>query len=181
MQVWETGLSGELAATEEAVYLYAQDGLYHLDVNEKSWTRILELRDGNPNMGTIEPIADGGLILVHSDAYDRRLLRFDAQGKEVWERSLRQLPRGQWQLRSIGRMVYLLISHSSLSGTTADLYHVDPATASLTHILRSGSHHAYTRNTWMQPMNEGFLLINVGGGSLAGYDPLMALERLTSP
>jgi hypothetical protein len=100
---------------------------------------------------------------------------------QVWERSIKQLPRGRWQLSTIEEQVYLMVSLSSVTGSITDLYLVDTEAVTLTHILRSGSHHANTRNTWMQPMDGDLLAINVDGGSMAGFKPLIASERITSP
>jgi hypothetical protein len=178
---WDVPFTGILALSGERTYLYAEEGLYHLEPAERTAKRLLSLSNTYQEMRTIASTADGGLVLIHADSYDRRLLRLDSQGALVWERSLMVLPRGGWQLLTTTQELYLLVSHTDSSRTVADIYAIDLDSATLTHILRGDSRQSYTRNTWMQPLGEGLWLLNVGGGPLGAFNLQAAYQRVTSP
>jgi murein DD-endopeptidase MepM/ murein hydrolase activator NlpD len=178
---WGLNIGGNLVEAGGEAYLYADDGLYRLDTLTKRGKRIVDLKNADLDLGTITTTLDDGLILLHADGYDRWLLHYDPNGNLVWERSLKKLPRGRLQLITNESGTYLLVVHSSTSGIKADLYRVDTETAGLTHILRSGSHRAYSRNSWILPMDAGLMLVNVGGGPLAAFDPRSALDRMNIP
>jgi len=179
---WDENRRGKLVSNNESIYLYTDDGIYELDVLNQTGTQIIHLNTINQRMSDLMPLQDGGLLLIHSDEYDRRLIRLNPAGTQVWERSIMAFPSGTWSLiKGNGADVYLLIAHSNSAGTLLDLYAVDLDDAELTHILNAGSRLTYTRNTWTQAAGDGMWLINVGGGPLAAFDPVIALDRITRP
>jgi outer membrane protein assembly factor BamB len=177
---WQDGRSGLLARAGDRVYLYAQDGLYRLDPEQRSLHLVHTLAGARLEQGTLEATQDGTLWLVHSDGIDRRLLSFSTDGDLLWERSLRSLNSGNINLVVQDNRPYIFLTHNTSAGIQADLYAIDPDLQTLTHILSGGSRTAYARGAWIVPLDPGTLLLNIPGGPLVAFNPLDAYRRFTA-
>ena len=180
-EAWDWPITGIVTVSGENLYIYAEDGLYSANIENDNNTLLHSFFGTNLDQGAIAPVRDGGLVVLHTNAYDRRLLLFDETGRLVWERSIKELLRGQWQLYSRDDEVYLLHIYSSYAGTTVDIYAIGLDSAAFTHILSSGSRRAFVRNTWIRSMGEGLWLLNTDGGPIGAFDLKAAYARITSP
>lgn len=183
---WDLKLSGKLALSNNSLYLYAQEGLYQLDVDAQTAELVLPLPGGDPGSREVAGLETGGLILLQTDRYDRRLLYLDPDGSLGWKRSIRALAQGEQRLVSYGEQAYLVITESGFStrGSTnveVALYALDLESGDLTHILTGGTRQLHARDTWLAPMGIGLLMVNIGGGPMAAFAPETALDILSAP
>jgi hypothetical protein len=181
LDIWGWQTTGLVSASGEDLYLYAEDGLYRADFDIKTGILLKELEGTILDQAAISPAGDRGLVLIHTNGHDRRLLLIDFTGRVVWERSLSSLSRGSWYLFSDQDDVYLMHTYSVLSNLTVDIYVIDLESAVLTHIIRTGSRRAFSRNTWLDHMGDGLWLLNTDGGPLGAFDLQAAYERITQP
>lgn len=180
-EAWNLKFGGKLAGGATGVYLYAQDGVYRLDLDDQTARLVLALPNPVLSLAEMVVLKDGNLLLIHADRHDRRLLLMDPVGSLIWEGSIRELAPGGWRLVLDEGDVYLMVSGSDTSGLKVDIYAIDLETGSLVHILAGGSRQPYTRNTWLSPMGEGLFLLNIGEGPLLGFDPKTALGIISPP
>ncbi len=178
---WQNGRSGLLALAGERIYLYAQDGLYRLDLEHQSLHLVQPLVGARLERSDLATTKDGKLWLVHDDGLDRRLLSFSPNGDLLWERSLRSIPSGNIALAAQNNRLYIFLTHTSSAGVQADLYTIDPDSHTLTRILVSGSRSSYPRGAWILPIDPGNLLLNIPNGPLVAFDALAAYQRITAP
>jgi len=178
---WDLKLSGKLAVSEDGNYLYAEDGLYRLNMGDQTAVLLRELPGTNLRSRDLAVRPGGGLLLIHADRADRRLLAVDTDGSIIWERSIGALPRGELRLVSLGDSVYLVNYHTDTTGIQVDLYAIDQESSTLTHIFNGGSRQSYSREVWLMPINANHLLLNIEAGGLALFDPQSALNRISAP
>jgi murein DD-endopeptidase MepM/ murein hydrolase activator NlpD len=174
-QNWEWKINGHLITAGNQTYLYAEEGIYQLDVENQTGIRVFQLPKGRLNLGRFSPLPNGEMILYHVDG-DRRLMALNTDGTIHWERStLNVLPRDV-ELTIQGGLVYLLSIDKGASGNEVRLFNVDMETGDLTHIFTGGTRLGYSRSTWIKPVKDDLLLINIGGGPLALINPQEALK-----
>jgi murein DD-endopeptidase MepM/ murein hydrolase activator NlpD len=178
---WDVKINGKLAVVEDVVFLYATDGLYRLNVQDRSAVLMRQLPKTNPQLLELIAGPEGNLFLLHSDLEDRRLMVFDPNGSLTWERSIATLPRGDLQFFNLGEVVYLLNVHSGPPGIQVDMYNINPESDTLTHILTGGSRQSHIRDVWVEPITPDQLLLNIGGGSIVAFDPKSAFQVISLP
>ena len=178
---WNWRIGGTLVNQAGRVYLYAEDGLYQLDVDQRTGKRVVPLPRGKPSLGDLVPLPNGGWLLIHIDGHDRRLIKLDSDLSVQWERSIKKLTLGELRLAVQGDSAYLLWSHSTTTGNQVNIYVVDLESANLTHILMAGTRISYSHQNWIYPVDDNLLLVNVGGGPLGMLDPLTAGQTVTNP
>jgi murein DD-endopeptidase MepM/ murein hydrolase activator NlpD len=169
----------------QPLWLYGREGIYRLDPEERSAELVMLLpralyrlaTDGN---GNAVLLPDGGLLVAHHDAYDRRLLRFDAAGELRWERSYREASSGEARLALLDGQVYLALVEEGPT-TLVTLYSVDLETGSLLRLFAGGTRTGIAQNTWLLPGASGSLLLNIGGGHLVALDAQAATAALSAP
>jgi outer membrane protein assembly factor BamB len=178
---WDLPLNGKLAVSNSGVFLYTEEALYRLGVFDQSASQLNQFPRTNLQSIDLVSRSDGGLLLIHQDRSDRRLLSIDPDGTLVWERSISAIPRGELRLVALGETVFLLNYRTASSGTRLDLYGLSQEYGRLTHILEGGSQQSYRRNFWVAPIHQNRLLINTGGETLAVFDPQSALSLISNP
>jgi len=175
---WSWGLRGKLVNASGQVYLYAEDGLYNLDIEQQTGNKVVPLPRGTPNLGDLVPLSNGGLLFIHVDGHDRRLIALNSDTSVRWERSIINFALGKLKLAVQGESSYLLWSHSTATGNQVNLYAINLDSAELTHILVGGSRVSYSRQNWLIPTGEDLLFVNIGMGPLGMFDPLTALAAI---
>jgi murein DD-endopeptidase MepM/ murein hydrolase activator NlpD len=176
---WDLLLSGILMTSGNQTFLYGEDGLYTLDVDNQAGLQVFPLPQALLDDGDTVPLPDGGLMLFHRDRFDRRLIAFDSGGVLQWERSLGELPVGMAYLIPLGERIYLLNQYAVSNTLKISLYAIDPESAALTLIFEGGTRDPSIADTWVFPVGADRLLINIGGGSTVMIDPGAALAIIS--
>lgn len=167
-------------AVQDALWLYAEDGLYRLDsAADSSVVRLQALPYASLTAGSITALSNGTVLLAHTDIYDRRLIALDSSGQLQWQYSLRMLPRGTFRLVVSADQPYMILQGLPGNTSQVDVYAIDAAHGQLTRIFSGGTRQGRGTATWSMPLADN-LLINIGGGDMLLLDPLAA-ETAVSP
>ncbi|MCB8953124.1 MAG: peptidoglycan DD-metalloendopeptidase family protein [Ardenticatenales bacterium] len=176
-------VGGYLAAAGAQLWLYAGNGLYRLDVTAAAdVVRVMSLPAGTPARGGIIPLPDGGALVAHTDPYDSRLIALAADGSLRWQTSVRGVNAGQMRPLLVAGQPYLAAS----SGGSLTLYAITPpsgsdSTAGLLRLFAGSSRTPIPADTWTVPIGPDHILLHIGGGSLAIFDPQAAHAILALP
>ena len=157
------------------IWVYDDEGLYRLEPEADSARLIYALPRSFLGLGSIINLADGGALLAHADRFDRRLIRLDAGGVVLWQRSYTGVVPGQVRLLAQDGRVYLLSQDHLLPTNELSVLAVDIDTAELTRLFTGGTRSAQPEDTWAFAVADDRLIINIGGGSMAGLDSHQAL------
>jgi murein DD-endopeptidase MepM/ murein hydrolase activator NlpD len=163
-------LGGHPAVANGRLWLYGAAGLYELALDAAPALR-LPLATSFLEMGDLLSQPDGGLLLLHRDLFDGRLLALNGEGAVRWDRSVLGQWRGQPRLVLADERPYLAIWPPSGSVLDVNLYGLDSETAVLTHLFHGGSRNGSPTDTWLHPIPNGDLLIHIGGGHLLRFTP----------
>lgn len=177
---WPVRLTGRLAAAGERVFLLGVDGLHRLDPDERQAALLYTFPASPFDLGEIVGLPDGGALVARTQALDRRLLRFDARGVLLWERSFAGGITGEPRLASSPEGAFLLAQDGSGSGGEIALYEVDLDTATLRPLFWGGTRSANSREADAWWLDER-LVIQIGGGHLVAFDPRAAREAIGAP
>jgi outer membrane protein assembly factor BamB len=164
------------------LWLYAREGIYRLERETRSAELVMLLPrafSGTAAHGDGAALAlpDGGLLVAHRDLDDQRLLRLDAAGNLLWERSYQEAGRGPAQLALNGNDVYLALEEPGAT-TLVTVFAIDQETGNLTRLFVGGTRQGLPGNTWLSAVSNGALLVNIGGGHLVALDPRAAVQAL---
>ncbi len=167
-------LSGKLALHPDGLWLYNRQGLYQIDLSSDTpvATLIDALPTGTISWGDLLALPDGGLLLAHADVLDRRLLQFDGNGRLIWERSYAGEVQGNVTLHLVNGQPYLAASLGSGNNGKLTVFALDQTQNSLTRLFEGGSRTPITNDMWVTAVANNQLLINVGGGPLALFNPV---------
>ncbi|MEZ4592148.1 MAG: M23 family metallopeptidase [Chloroflexota bacterium] len=166
-------LGGKIAPGGAGLWLYQREGLYQITLGDTpAVTLSAALPAGTLNRGDLLPLPDGTLLLAHADSADRRLLLFDGNGRLLWERSYRAEISGNVTLHLVNGQPYLAASGVSGSSGLLTLYTIDPSQNRLTVVFEGGSRTPASDEMWVTAVTDSQLLINVGGGPLALFEPV---------
>ena len=177
--LWEDGQEGIPLVAGDQTWLYAEDGLYRLDLEEHTSRRVYALPTALMRRSTAMPLQDGNLILLHADSADRRLLSFDAEGELQWEFSVPL--EGDPQLFELDGRIYLLSKPSySARGSykTLEVFAVDSEQELMFRFFQAGSRAFNPRSTWVHEVNGRQLLIHIAGNGSILLNPEVALARM---
>lgn len=164
------------------LWFYTREAVYRLDPEAHSATLALQLPralSGTAMHGAGDAVGlpDGGLLVAHPDARDSRLLRLDAAGNLLWERSYREAGAGQARLALVDNQAYLVVTDEGAT-TLVTLFLVDLETGNLVRLFTGGTREGVFGDTWLLPAPSGMLLLNIGGGHLVALDPQAAASAL---
>ena len=168
------GLSGKITVAGNLLWLYAREGLYRLELNsDESTPRLVyPLPTGAVSRGDLLPLPDGSLLLAHADTADRRLLQFNADGAVLWQRSYRGQIEGNVTLHLVDGQLYVAASIGSSVDGAMTILALDLAQKTLTRLFEGGSRTPIANDMWVTAVADDQLLINVGGGPMALFDPV---------
>ena len=162
-------LGGKIAPRNNGLWLYQREGLYQIDFGDAPTANLVyPLSSGALNRGDLLALPDGSLLLAHADFADRRLLQFDENGRLTWERSYRAEISGDVTLHLVNGRPYLAASSSGLY----TFYQLDQSQNRLTVVFEGGSRTPASNEMWVTAVSDNQLLINVGGGPLALFEPV---------
>lgn len=180
LYIWEDALSGIPLVADDQAWLYAEDGLYKLNLTAQTTRRVYDLPTTLMRRSTAFLLSDGGLILLHTDSADRRLLSFDSDGKLQWEFSIPL--EGEPHFFELDGEIILAIQPSySARGTykAIEIFAVDPQQEKLTRIFEGGSRAFNPRTSWISTASDQGLLIHLGGIGSVYFDTEAARERMS--
>jgi hypothetical protein len=180
LSIWDDGLAGMPMIVGGQAWLYAEDGLYHLDSVDRTIELVYDLPHALMQRSTAITRSTGGLLLLHTDTVDRRLLVFGSDGALLHEFSvpLESTP----QLFELEGNIFL-INHPRFSGRGSykaiEIFMVDLDQERLLRIFESGSRNFNPRTTWISDLNNQNLIIQLGAVGMALFDPQAAMERMS--
>jgi len=179
LYIWEENLPGIPLVTGDQAWLYAEDGLYSLDLADRETQRVYDLPTALMRRSAALSLSSGGLALLHADTADRRLLIFDPEGELRWEFSVPL--EGDLQLIELDRRIYL-VTLPSFSGRGAykavEVFAIDLEGKRLLRIFENGSRTFNPRAAWAIGVNGHKLLIQIGGVGSILFDPETAHEQM---
>ncbi|MCB9435263.1 MAG: M23 family metallopeptidase [Ardenticatenaceae bacterium] len=161
---------GELIQSGDQLWLYDEDGVWR--VVEETAVLALPLPRHQASQTALTPLPNGGLLLAHADAADRRLIWFNHDGTRRWDRSFAALGRGTPFLLTLADQPYLLYQTTNGSSATLNLYAINPDDATLTHLFSGGTRTSLPHDSWAMALSEQ-LLLHIGGGSLVAFFPVI--------
>jgi outer membrane protein assembly factor BamB len=174
---WTDAISGQKVVASDHPFIYVEDGIYDIDLDSRSTELFFDLPSGFPSSGDLAELPGGGVLVVHLDADDKRLIAIDANGLMFWERSISELDSRAVELVTMGDEVYMLIQFTVGSSTGVDLFHVDTEDGELVRIFSGG-----TRSSGSNPpritVAEDSLLIDIPGVGISSLDPRAALQAV---
>jgi len=176
--LWEDAPGGKLLAVNGVIFLYAGAGLFRLDPERQIAQPLYPLPGTQARYSDITALPDGGLLLVHQNVYDRRLLAFTPDGALRWERSIARLPAGIPQLFTAGDQAGFLLAHQENATALLSVYTINLETGDLVHVLDGGSRTRFYEDSWVVGLSSGEVLVNVVGEQVAALDLPAALEQL---
>ncbi len=171
----------------EQLFLYAADGLYRLEPNSLAAELLYPLPYGLIHRGDLKALPNGALLLAHNDLHHSRLILLEPDGQVRWERSYEDIIFGWQRLLLLDGRPYLFSSYNrSLAEGVATsqvedevaLFAIDLETADLTRILVGGTRNPSPTDTAVVPLEQGQVLINIGGMTVLRLDAAAALEAV---
>jgi hypothetical protein len=175
----EAGIGGHLAATDEHVWAYDEDGIYWLDLESLAAEMLYPLPLGFLRFGDIVALPDGGVLVAHTDVFDRRLIALDAEGTLRWQRSVSDIIRGQQRLMVRDGRAYLVSRHDIHSSSEVAVFAIDLNSAELIRIFRGGTRTRLSGgDPWVFAVGDDSILVNLGGGSIVKLDAGVAIEAV---
>jgi hypothetical protein len=180
-------LSGYLAATQDRVWVYAEDGVYLLTTEQLSAELVYPLPKGILHLGDMIALHDGSLFLTHTDIYDKRLILIGPDGELRWQRSFSGALEGDFTLFELGGQLFLVtqdettLPHQRVGVTSSELiiYSVDPYSGKLTLMFKGGTRNPNPNISSFLVVGDDQLLINVWGINLVLLDTRTAMEAIT--
>ena len=187
-EITETGeiqnlaqLSGQALLLDPQFMIYNKEGLYLLEPETNSLQLIYSLPKAFPDLGRMLKLPDGGVLIAHSDFFDRRLIALHPDGSLRWERSYAQDGAGQLQLFMLDAGPMLIMQKTSARFGVISILSVDVAKAELTPIFEGGPIGTFPVKTWAQVVDGTRLLVNLGGNWMVMIDTQVALEAVRNP
>jgi hypothetical protein len=172
-------ISGHLAIVGDQVWVYGEDGIYRLNPETRSSELLYALPRATLRLGDMVALPDGGVLVVHVDPFDKRLIALNAEGTLRWQLSFSHFARYQQKLLVLNGRAYLVSYNSSHSLSEVSIYAIDLNSAKLIRIFTGGSRYPLPGETWAFPVGENSLLINIAGGNMAVLDLRTAIEAVT--
>lgn len=173
---WAEPVIGQLAPDGERVLLLDTDALYELQPGSRSVEKLISLPQGAAELGSVTALPGEGLLLVHSDRADRRLMALDDEGSLLWERSIASILDGEPRLLVQEDQAYLVILDRSSGLNDVAIYAIDLEQEDLALLFEGGTRSAVTNHSGVYGIGEELILVNIGGRSLTAVDLGLANE-----
>jgi len=181
-EVDETGVSawampdgGQLSVHDDQLVVYGEDGVYRTGPNMPSAELLYALPKGRPEEGDLVTLTEGGLLLIHADAFDKRLIVLDGNGRVRWQRSIaRALRENEYHLLMVeGRP--LILSHGrSPAASELSVLGIELNRGVLVRLFAVRGWIPRPGESWAYALGDGRILLNIRSGSGAGR--LVALD-----
>ncbi len=170
-------IKGENVVASERPTIYAEDGIYQINMQSGLIKLLVELPNGFPRSGGLSEMPGGGIVVAHTDLDDKRLIAVDEDSLLRWERSIASLGTRAVELLTLNDEMFLMTQYDIGRSTGIDLFHVGRESGDLTRIFSGG-----TRSTSPNPAEIASigdsLLISIAGVGLVSVDPQAAFEAV---
>jgi len=174
---WIGSLSGESVVASDNPFIYAEDGVYQIDMESQSVELFFGLSSGFPRSGSMTEFPGGGILVGHTDLDDKRLIAIDEEGSLRWERSIASLGARTLELQVMNDEMYLMSHYDIGRYSGIDVFHVDAENGDLSRIF-SGGTRSSTANPAEIAIGDDSILISIAGVGLAALEPELALEAV---
>lgn len=173
-------VGGRIVQAGDHLWVYDGQAVYRLDGETLSAEQSYALPQGSAWLGSLAGLPDGGVLLIHRDRYDRRIIALNADGSLRWQRSyagaIQELPN----LVVLDGSVYLVALDDSGSAIGVSVFAVNLETAELTRIFVGGSRNPTPGGTWVVPTRDDLLLISMADSGIVALDAPLALDVVQS-
>ncbi len=171
---------GKLTLAGGRLWIYSAEGIYRLDPSFESPSveRQIQLPVGFLPRGDIAPLADGGVLVAHSDPFDRRLIVLAADGSLRWQRSYARQIDADVSLLTLAGQPYLLAQTVAGAQSALSLYAVNLEAQTLQRLFTGGARPAQSWQTWGLAAGREHILLNIGGGPMVFWSPEQARRIL---
>ena len=185
----DTEAGGRLVpAGGNAVLTYDEEGIHRVDLETRLIDPLYALPGGFPGYGDLavlhpdaahrpngaapddSTLSGGDLLITHTDAGGDSLTALAADGTVRWRRAFERVLREQRSLLSFDGRAYLVSLVQGLSYSEVSLYEIDVENAELVPVLSGGSRNPVAKDTWLEPVDRGRLLIHIGGTGMLLLD-----------
>lgn len=174
---WSAQVRGERVAASVQPYVYADDGIYRLDMESQAVERFFNLPDGFARLGDLTVLPDGGVLVVHRDLGDTRLLSIGSDGSLRWERSIRALESRAAELLVVDGQALLMVEAQVGSFTEVQVFAVELDDGELRQVFSAGSRSG-TSGPVARLVAEDIVLIGIEGVGFAAWSPRQAIEAV---
>jgi outer membrane protein assembly factor BamB len=173
-------VGGRIVQVGDHLWVYDGQAVYRLDGETLSAEQSYTLPTGSAWLGSLAGLPDGGVLLIHRDRYDRRIIALNADGSLRWQRSyagaIQELPN----LVVLDGSAYLVALDDSASAVGVSVFAVNLETAELTCIFVGGSRNPTPGGTWTVPTRDDLLLISIADSGIVALDAPLALDVVQS-
>ena len=184
LSVWAMPTSGQLIVHDDRLVVYSEHGVYQPSADAISTDLLYALPAGRLKQGELIALGDGGLLLLHIDSFDKRLIALNSDGTLRWQRSVaRSFGRNEHHLLMVdGRP--LIVSHRrSAAGGELSVLGIDMDRGALVRLFAARGWTPRPGDIWAYAIGDGRILLNIGSrtgsGRLVGLNTRMALEAVT--
>jgi outer membrane protein assembly factor BamB len=180
---WMAPTSGYLVVVDDKILMYGENGVYRLNPETLSVDLLYALPKGFIERGRMVTLSDGGLLLTHADAFDRRLIALNADGTLRWQRSYARTVQGyEHDLLVLDGRPYLVSYHRVAASSEVSVFAIDVNRARLVRIFVGAGRIVRPEYRGVCAIGDGILLLSVGSGvesgSIIAIDTQLALEAV---
>jgi hypothetical protein len=170
-------INGQRVVASERPYIYAEDGVYQINMESGSVELLFGLSNGFPRSGSMSEMPGGGILVAHTDLDDKRLIAIDEDGLLRWERSIASLGVRAVELLTLNDEIYMMTQYDIGQATGIDLFHVGIESGDLTRIFIGGTRSTGPNLVKIMGVGES-ILIDITGVGLVALDPVAALDAV---
>ena len=169
VQAWHADLSGMLFSLDGVPYLYSSEGLFHLQLASSEAQELYSWSRAQLGQAQILGLGAAGMLLLHKDVYDQRLLQLDREVELVWERSLPVLTADDVHLIRCGGSVLLMTEQDRPSSVQVELLRLDEK-GSAERIFQTIVRTPYQTGSGGTCVDNSSILLNFGGQRLMRFE-----------
>jgi outer membrane protein assembly factor BamB len=184
LSVWVMPKSGQLIAHDDQFVVHSEDGVYRLGADRSSANLLYALPKGRLEQGDLVALADGGLLLIHADFFDRRLIVLNGDGRLRWQRSVARSLRGtEYHVLVVDGHPFIASHGRFASASELSVFGIDRNHGVLVRLFAVRGWTPRPRESWAYAIGDDRILLNIGSGTgsgrLVALNTRKALESLT--
>jgi outer membrane protein assembly factor BamB len=175
--LWPVSVNGQKIIASDEPFIYSEDGLYRLNFERQTAELFFALPRGFPRSGDLAELPGGGLLVVHADPADTRLIAIEEDGSLRWERSVEGLGARTVELLAAGGQVYAAMQLDLGSSTGIEVFHVQTQDGRLTRVFSGGTRSASSNPADFTVVGDS-ILISIADVGLLAWEPQLALQTV---